>query len=436
MKENWSKNSNQMKRVYFFSFPKLKATALMLSVFLLSSCGTSTNSEAENHSMNETKMQKKKIYTCSMHPEIIRNEPGNCPICGMKLIEKIEATDANASNDLNEEIIKPVYQTVVSEIPTVQPEEKEVQVKIKTDGYIAYDTRTEKNIASRYGGRIEKLYVKYVYQPIKKGDILFEIYSPEIITEQENLIIISNDPNSQTLIDAAKKKLLLLGMTKEQIDEVIQTKKAFYHLPVYSPYNGHIHENSNKVISSNITSMSTQSYINELVLKEGMYIQQGQTIFNILDPLNVWAMLKIYSDDVEKIKQYQRVELTTDGLPNKTIIGQIDFIEPIISTDSKILSARVYLDNKKHELKVGMLLKGVISTEPIKGIWIPTKAVLDLGETKIVWLKKNNAFEARKVIAGVTVNNLIQISSGLTISDKVASDAHYLVDSESFIKAN
>ncbi len=435
MKESWSKNNNQMKHNYYFSVSKLKLAVLVSFIFLFMSCGTNNNSEADNHSMNETEMQKKKIYTCSMHPEIIRNEPGNCPICGMKLVEKIEGPDANSSDELNEEIVKPVYQTVVSRIPIIQPEEKEISIKVKADGYIAYDTRTEKNIASRYTGRIEKLYVKYMYQPIKKGDILFEIYSPELIAEQENLIfIIGNDPNSQTLIDAAKKKLLLLGMAEKQIDEVIQTKKPFYHLPVYSPYNGHIHESNDN--TSNTSLMNTQPNMDELSLKEGMYIQNGQTIFNVLDPINVWAMVKIYADDVEKIKLHQPVELMIEGLSGKIISGQINFIEPIINNDSKILTARVYLDNKKHELKVGMLFKVSIDAEQVRGIWIPTSAVLDLGETKIVWLKKNNSFEARKVKTGITVNNLIQISSGLTTSDKVASDAHYLVDSESFIKAD
>lgn len=379
--------------------------------------------------------ESKKRYTCSMHPQIVRNEPGLCPICGMQLVEKAgEQSSSNVSDQLDTETIKPVYQIVVSRIPTINPEEKRMPLRIQADGYIAYDTRTEKNISSRYSGRIEKLYVKYRYQSVKKGDILFDIYSPELLIEQQNLIfLIKNDPNAQTLIDASKKKLILLGMTKKQIDRLINTQKPFYRIPVYSPYSGHIHQNNS---TDNTMQNSSPPNMNELSLKEGMYIQQGQTIFNILNPAHVWAMIKIYENDLNKIKLHQPIELTIEGAPEKKINRQIDFIDPIISNDSKINTARVYLDNYKQDLKVGMLLKASIDVGQANGLWIPTNAVLDLGKTTIVWLKKNNVFEARKVKTGLIINNLIQIIDGLHTSDKIASNAHYLVDSESFVKTN
>ncbi len=413
-------------QLYDLLINNIKLVIFILLPFI--SCNTKSSSNGNMRATNKT-------YTCSMHPQIIRNEPGRCPICGMQLVEKIgERSSSNASDKLDTEIIKPVYQTVVSHIPTINPEQKKMSLSIQADGYIAYDTRTEKNISSRYSGRIEKLYVKYMYQSVKKGDILFDIYSPELVTEQRNLIfLINNDPNAQTLIDASKKKLILLGMTGKQIDRLVNTQKPLYQISVYSPYSGHIHQNNP---ADNTIQNSMPSNMDELSLKEGMYIQRGQTIFNILDTEHIWAMVKIYANDLNKIKPHQSIELTVEDIPERKISRQIDFIEPIINNESRMSTVRVYLDNYKHDLKVGMLLKASIDAGQENGLWIPTSAIFDLGRTVIVWLKKNNVFEARKVKTGITVNNLIQILDGLKASDEIASDAHYLVDSESFIKEN
>src|SRR5262249_4268603 len=154
------------------------------------------------------------------------------------------------------------------------------------------------------------------------------------------------------------RKLLLLGMSQKEIDEVISTKQPLDHVKIYSPYDGHIHQAS----AMSDEFQMNESNMSELSLKEGMYIQKGQTILNILDPHMVWADLKIYSDDASKIKLHRPVELTVEG-SDKKISAHIDFIQPVFSADSKTLSARVYLDNMDHSLKVGMYVHSKITVD-------------------------------------------------------------------------
>jgi len=154
---------------------------------------------------------KKELWTCSMHPEIIRDKPGVCPICGMELIKKEE--NAVAVNDIRlNDLLQPTDRFVVSSIPVTTLNKQSQPVEIDALGTVAYDTRLVNTISARISGRIEKLYVRYRYQHIMKGERIMDIYSPELLTtEQELLFLIKNDANNSSLINAAKQKLLLLG---------------------------------------------------------------------------------------------------------------------------------------------------------------------------------------------------------------------------------
>ncbi|MBA2408126.1 MAG: efflux RND transporter periplasmic adaptor subunit [Chitinophagales bacterium] len=434
--------------------------AIFLIMLILSSCGEKNKKMEDDHT----------YYTCPMHPEIHEDHPGDCPICGMPLVLKIDSSDLPSTEAATDTSLPVDTRQIISSLPAIHPQKKVMNLEVMADGVIAYDTRQKKNIASRYNGRIEKLYVKYMYQLVKKGDVLFEIYSPELITEQQNLLFLLADSSaSPQLLEASKKKLLLLGITEKQLNELIETKKPFYRLPVYSPYDGHIHEtqgnggnmssrsdmgnggdmnsrsamisqsdmnNSGAVSNTRVASVDViSSNRDELSLKEGMYVQRGQTVFNLLNPHMVWAVLKIYADDVGKIKLHQPVQLAIEGKSDEIAEGKIDFIEPVFTSGSKILSARVYLDNRHNSLKVGMYVKAIIHADSVFGLWIPKAASLDLGRNKIVWLKDGNGFEPHTVTTGIEAGDSIQVTNGLSETDEIASNAQYFADSESFIKA-
>jgi len=384
-----------------------------------------------------TKTAKKDVkYTCPMHPQILEDHPGSCPICGMTLIKKSGQASEGAGIGLNT-VLQPVKGTVISSVNAILPVQKELPARISAVGYLDFDTRTFNNIAARFSGRIEKLYIKYAFQEIHSGQRIFDVYSPELVIAQQDLIFVTkNSAQEAGLINASRQKLLLLGMNGAQINQVIKTGKPFYSLPVYSPYQGHVHDMPHNQMAG-ASDIKTQPDLTSnlpLSVKEGMYVEKGQTLFNVVNPHMLWAILKIDRSAVNNLKLNQPVTLTLPDQPGKTLIGKVDFIEPTLQAGDKTTSVRVYLDNMDHALKVGSLVKAGIQTGKTNGLWIPRSALLDLGRIQIVWLKKDGAFEAHQVSAGMTNGKEVQVTKGLVATDSLASNSQYLTDSESFIK--
>lgn len=387
--------------------------------------------EATEHA-NHTAVE----YTCPMHPEIIRNKPGTCPICGMDLVKK--ETDSKKVGDVElESLLKPANEFVVSEIPVTTIEKRGEQTEIEALGNIAYDTRQVGSISARVSGRIEKLYVRYRYQKINKGQKILDIYSPELLTAQQNLLfLLKNDAENTTFIEAAKEKLLLLGMSKEQLQQVIQSGTASLTISVYSNYSGHIHEaiNNGSMKTSPGTMRDISLITEELSLKEGMYVQKGQTVFTVFNPDKAWAILNIYGDNQSLIKEGNKVRVIPETAPEKDFRATIDFIEPFYRKESKTLTARVYFDNRNLKIPIGSQVKAIIFGNTKEAFWLPKEAVLSLGMDKVVFQKSDGGFRARKISTGIIHKKHIQVISGLTTADSVAANAQFLMDSESFIK--
>ena len=380
-------------------------------------------------------------YRCPMHHEIIRNKPGTCPICGMGLVAfgggENMVTQVNLTT-----LLKPTNRNVLSSVPVTNIKEIEETIEIHALGTIQYDTREMGSISARVSGRIEKLYLKYTFQEVKKGQKVMDIYSPELLTAQQDLLfLVMNDSNNVSFINSAKDKLLLLGMSNEQLIQVLQIKKPTYNVSVYSNYSGHIHDalNTNMTASMSTTpSAGQQSLVTrDLMLKEGMYIQKGQTVLSVMNPNRLWAVVNIYADDQYLVKKGNPTRILAEAAPEMNFSGKIDIIEPVYREGNKTLTARVSFKNDKMiMLPVGSQLKATIFTKLLKTNWLPKTAVISLGLDKIVFKKQNGVFKAYKIAAGITYKGKIQIIEGLSKEDEVAADAQFLMDSESFIKIN
>jgi len=379
----------------------------------------------------------KELWTCSMHPEIIRDQPGVCPICGMDLVRKKD--DMGKVTDIRlDELLQPGDRFVVSSIPVTTLQKEKVAPEVKALGVISYDTRLIHTISARVSGRIEKLYVHYRYQHIHKGARIMDIYSPELATGQQDLLfLVKNDPDNTALIDAAKQKLLLLGMSEGQLQDVIRTGKPSLTVTVYSSYSGHIHEAGNTMPDAGEPLLRTDvsATMGELPVKEGVYVEKGQTVFQLFNTDRSWVLLQLLPEQAV-VKAGDAVHIVPETAPERDFRGKIDFIEPVFRKESKTLTARVYFDNSTLQIPIGSQVTAAIFPSPITGGWLPKEAVLSLGMDKVAFVRAEGGFRAHKIETGMVYRDRVQVLSGLTATDSVAANAQYLMDSESFIKVN
>lgn len=391
------------------------------------------------------------IYTCPMHPQIQQDKPGSCPICGMDLVKKISGGSSDdADYDSLGLLLKPTYEYALGSVKTIQPERKNMNVVIQTPGYLTYDLRKVNSISARFGGRIEKLYIRFAYQPVHKGQHIMDIYSPEMLTAQQDFIfLLGKDSTNTALIENARKRLLLLGFTSVQIGMVEKSKKALLSIPIYSPYSGLVFEKMEATTSvgleddaampsANGSSMSPAAGTitsEGLTIREGMYVQKGQRLFNVQSLETVWAILELYPSDIQSIRIGQAVNIEIESM-EKSISGKINYVEPQFSEGGKNLRARVYLDNPGQRLKPGTLVKATVQAGNTMGLWIPAIATIDLGRQTIVFIKSNGFFQSKSIKTGIRSGKWIEVRSGLTEEDEVAENAQFLMDSESFIKSN
>lgn len=428
------------------------------------------NSHSQTEHQNE-------IYTCPMHPEIKENKPGSCPICGMDLVKKIIVKHSEKSyqaevytcpmpedsvfsdkpgicpkcgmdlvktvkesqimneNSINN-LLKPTDEFIIGDYETTTAIDTTISNEINLPGEVTYDPNSSVSIAARISGRIERMYVNYKFQKVSKGQKLFDLYSPELLTEQQNFIyLVSNDAENKAIIKASKQKLLLYGMTESQINSLVSTKKGNPIISIFSPASGIIEGTESMLVSGNATMQRTAT-TETLSIKEGNYIQKGVVVFKLLNTAKVWGIFNINQGDNSLIKINQTIRISSELADKDFINARINFIETQLNPADKTNRIRVYLNNSTLKLPIGLRLQGLLNTNPMQALWIDKEAMVSIGTQKIVFKKIENGFKAQVIKIGIEKGNFIQIISGISVEDKIAKKAHYLMDSESFIKTN
>lgn len=384
--------------------------------------------KTQNKEMKEHAIEH--VYTCPMHPQISKSQPGNCPICGMDLVLKKPELATEKEDDLKF-LLKPTNQFVIGDFNTITPKDTSVFEEVTFPGEVTYDDETISIISARVSGRIEKMYVKYPSQKIKKGQKIFEIYSPELLTMQDNYIyLLKNDEQNTSLIASAKNKLALYGMTTAQIQALTQTKKTNPIVVVYSSEEGIVEEIGKTKNGNMEMNIETET----LSFHEGSYVKKDMPIFRVINTNKVWGVFSVLQGYSDLLKLGKAVFISSET--NSAIIqtAKIDFIEAALNKKEKTNTFRVYLENKKDQLPIGSRLKGTIFTNSVKGLFIPKSAYITLGNRKVVFLEKKNGFVAKEIMSGFETSQLLQVTGGLSIKDQIAEYASYLMDSESFIK--
>ena len=388
-------------------------------------------------------------YTCPMHPTVISDKPGVCPVCGMDLVRKArEGEEVKITEDLAK-LIKSPNEVVASGIKTIRPSYKTMQGNIEALGIVTYDSRNVYNIPAKVGGRLDKVFLKYPFQKVTKGQKIAEVYSPELMTAQrEFLFILQNDAGNTEIVEGSRNKLLLLGLSSAQIEELTKHKEPSLTFSIYSPYDGYVISEDQKAPVLSASSQSggmnnmptTGSAANEStelqgskdLIRAGSYVSPGQTLFKVVNTSRLFIEMNVPVSQTGTIKPNE--ELTLDMGSGMTEKGKIDLVQPYFEKGQDFLRIHAHIMHSQHA-HIGQLVKAQILVKSSEGVWLPKEAVVDLGMERMVFVKDREVFKPKKVGTGLRIDGWIEITNGLASTDELAANAQYLVDSESFIKS-
>ncbi len=410
-------------------------------------------------------------YTCGMHPMIIVDEPGSCPICGMELVP-LKAGTAGGSQDgkpagkrkikywrapmdptyirdkpgkspMGMDLI-PVYEDEVPGgsmisidpvtaqnmgIRTAIAEKRDLSRTIRTVGLVAYDEPKQFSINSKIAGWVERLYVNETGQFVKKGQKLLEIYSPDLVSAQEEFLLALNNQlalansafpeiaeGARRLLESSRKRLRLWDISDDQIQRLEKTRKVEKTMVLQAPYDG---------------------IVNMKMVYEGMYVKAGMELFQISDISKVWVYADIYEYELPWVRVGQKAKILLPFVGEQSLTATVDYIYPYVEPKTRTVKARLVVDNPGFKLKPDMYVNVRLKSETVRdALAIPAEAVLYSGDKKTVFIAlEGGKFEPRQVKVGIQDDTgLIEIKQGLLPGERVVTSAQFMLDSESQLR--
>lgn len=414
---------------------KLVILALVIIAFVLGYFlrGGGPETKSPLHQQAGEEEVKLELWTCSMHPQIQLPKSGQCPICWMDLIP---VSSGDMGDDEGPRELKMSAKAIkLAEIEVALVERRVVTNEVRMVGKVDYDETRLGYITAWVPGRIDRLFVDYTGVSVKKGDQMVYLYSPELLTAQEELIqaiktvgelkhseIVSINKTAQQLVDAVREKLRLWGLTKKQIEEIERRGKTSEHITIYAPMSGVvIHKNG----------------------LEGMYVETGTKIYTIADLSQVWVKLDAYESDLAWIKHGQEVRFETEAYPGKTFRGKIAFIDPVINAKTRTVKVRINVPNPDGRLKPEMFVRAVVKVAPLgfgtsdaaeseASLVIPASAPLITGRRAVVYVAvpgKEGTYEGREIVLGPRAGDYYLVRDGLNEGELVVVNGNFKIDS-------
>ncbi|MBW6492761.1 MAG: efflux RND transporter periplasmic adaptor subunit [Lentimicrobium sp.] len=381
---------------------------------------TSTNqhiNESANQHIDESAHQHinesaNQTWTCSMHPQIRQNEPGDCPICGMDLIPLED--DQNADIDPKAISMSPTAMQLAN-VSTAFVGKMNPVKQVRLNGKVQADERLVYSQSSHIPGRIEKLLVNFTGEFVNKGQIIANIYSPELVTAQEELLEAQKIAETQPqLFVAAKEKLKNWKLSDKQIEEILKSGKTKDEFPVVADVSGY-------TISKKINL--------------GDYVRKGETIYEIADLSKVWVLFEVYESDINWIKKGDKVEFTIASLPGESFISSITFLDPVIDPKTRVAKARVEYNNSNGKLKPEMFVSGLVQAKlanKSNSIVVPKTAVMWTGKRSVVYVKTNSEqvvnFIMREITLGSALGDSYVVEAGLMEGEEIAVNGTFSID--------
>ncbi len=415
---------------------KKKNLFLILSVVMVTLIGgyayvgwlKKQNSDTQSKNNGQIAQQSEQntidYYTCAMHPSVKQLEPGHCPICGMDLIPAYKTTSAVEGALSPTFFVSPAKQQLIG-VKTTQVEYRNVEKIIHAVGRVGYDERRLAVVNLRVSGWIQELFVDYTGKFVPKGQILFTLYSPELVSAQEEYLLAKSASNSYTssqmpltdennLLETARRRLRLWEITDEQITQLEKRGIPEINLPIVSPLSGFVIEKN--------------------ALK-GMRIDPGMTLYKIADLSSVWVYADVYEYELPYVKLGQEASVTISGSTNSALKGRITYILPFLDPATRTTRVRIELPNSHGILKPEMFADVEINVPLGKRITVPQDAVLQTGKRNIVFVDRGNGmFEPRFVDLGVRSEYFNEILRGVKPGELVVSSSNFLIDAESKIQ--
>ena len=377
--------------------------------------GTSESAASKKVSGNEeqtSKAAEDTLWTCSMHPQILQHEPGDCPICGMDLIPVEKGQQGNLDKDQ----FKMTKEAVaLANIQTTKIGNSEVSNgQIQLSGKIEENEEGNAVQVAYFDGRIEKLYINTTGEKVGRGQVIASIYSPQLVAAQQELLTTARLKESQPdLYKAVRNKLKLWKLSEKQISQIENSGKVQENFPVFATVSG---------------------VVSEKLVQEGDYVKQGQPLFKIADLGTVWAVFDAYENQISGLKEGEPINIQVNSYPGKNFTSKISFISPMLNSSSRTVKIRATLQNQDNLLKPGMFVKGSLEAknngENTK-LLVPKSAVLWTGERSVVYTKPNPeepVFKLQEITLGNTVGNNYEVLSGLQNGDKVVTNGTFTVD--------
>ncbi len=364
---------------------------------------------SHNHKTDSAISQK---WTCSMHPQIMQPDAGDCPICGMDLIPAEAGADGLSPNQFkltkNAIALANVKTTIIGSATA------NTDNGITLSGKIAKNEEANAVQVSYFAGRIERLNISFTGESVRKGQLLATIYSPELVKTQQELLTVSNLKETQpALYKAVRNKLKLWKLSDIQINQIESSKKVKENFPVYATVSG---------------------TVSEKLVAQGDYIKQGQPLLKIANLNTVWANFDVYENQISNFKIGQPVAITTNAYPNEVFNAKISFINPVLNPQTRTVTVRAVLNNRKELFKPEMFVIGKVDTK-VKDtkaqLLIPASAVLWTGKRSIVYVRPdadNPIFEMKEIVLGSKLGDNYEVKSGLQSGDEVVTNGVFTID--------
>lgn len=391
--------------------------------------GDPSHSSTAAHPDHSTAPSSPASWTCPDHSIIVEDAAGTCPIDGLELIPVVDK-NSTASMDKSLPASLSVDPAMVQNmnVRTATVTHQDLTQPIRTVGYLEYDPQRMVTVTTKYSGWVEKVYVNYVGEKVRQGQPLFEIYSPELVqTEQELLSALSfaaemdeapqdARQRARSMVDSARLRLGYWDISPQQISRLEETGEVFRTLKVTSPADGLV--------------------MKRMAGLEGMAVQPGMEIFHLADLSSLWLSVELFEDQVAWVHEGTMADIDLPYFPGETLRGKVRFLEPEFSETTRTLRANIEVPNPDRRLRKGMY--ATVNLRPIRveqAITVPTQAVLRTGQRNVVVLSLGEGrFAPREVTVGHEADGLTEILSGIEVGSEVVTSAQFLLDSESKLR--